>query len=164
MVRLAPVLGIDLTLSAIVAAYTSSKAALNVFNETLRLELGPLGVSVLTIMAGVIDSKFHTNDSFTLPSSSRYAPIQDIIAGWASGASKPKGCSAEVFAETVVSDILRSSTCGVAYRGPHSSWVAALSNYGPSSMTVGGPSDYDIPAMSNLLRIWLCQWAKVLKS
>jgi NAD(P)-dependent dehydrogenase (short-subunit alcohol dehydrogenase family) len=117
------------------SAYTSSKAAINVFSETLRMELAPLGVSVLTIMAGVVDSKFHANETFALPEGSRYAPIQDIIAGWASGASKPKGCPAEQFAQQVVKDILRSGSGGMVYRGPHSSWVAALSHYGPASMT-----------------------------
>ncbi|KAH7309548.1 oxidoreductase [Stachybotrys elegans] len=118
-----------------IAAYTSSKAAVNVFAETLRLELAPLGVSVLTIMAGVIDSKFHANDPFTLPADSRYAPIQDMIAGWASGASKPKGCSAEQFAQQVMKDVLHPGPGGMIYRGPHSSWIAAMAHYGPASMT-----------------------------
>ncbi|KUI56150.1 NADPH-dependent 1-acyldihydroxyacetone phosphate reductase [Cytospora mali] len=46
-----------------ISAYASSKAALGNISETLRLELSPFGVSVVIIMAGVVTSQFHENDS-----------------------------------------------------------------------------------------------------
>ncbi|ROT42885.1 NAD(P)-binding protein [Sodiomyces alkalinus F11] len=119
-----------------IAAYTSSKAALNQFSETLRLELSPFGVSVVTIMAGVVDSHFHANDSnFVLPEGSRYAPIQEIIAGWASGASKPKGCSAVQFADALVQEITGTGKNGLVFRGPHAGGINFLSRWAPRSAT-----------------------------
>ncbi|KUI62019.1 hypothetical protein VP1G_09154 [Cytospora mali] len=86
---------------------TSWPAALAVISETLRLELSPFGVTVVSVMGGAITSNFDVNNpEFSLPPDSHYAPIEDIIAGWASGKSKPVGGSAEDFAASLVGDIL----------------------------------------------------------
>ncbi|KAG8161125.1 hypothetical protein KVR01_009389 [Diaporthe batatas] len=99
-----------------IATYAASKAALDAVSETLRLELSPFGVSVITIMAGTINSQFHANDSnFGLPPNSRYTPIKDIIASWASGEAKPKGCSSKEFAQSIVDDMLGGG--GYAVKG-----------------------------------------------
>ncbi|CAJ2500715.1 Uu.00g035680.m01.CDS01 [Anthostomella pinea] len=93
----------------------ASKAALNALSETLRLELAPFGVSVVTILPGVIDSKLHVNGaaSFDLPPASRYAPIKDIIAGWAKGDAVPKdSLSVDGFAELVVRDVVGMNGVG----------------------------------------------------
>lgn len=42
--------------------YHSSKAAVTILSETLRLELAPLGVTVITGMLGSIRTNFHSND------------------------------------------------------------------------------------------------------
>ncbi|KAL1878229.1 hypothetical protein Daus18300_002146 [Diaporthe australafricana] len=115
-----------------IAAYASSKAALNSMSDTLRLELSPFGVSVVTVMAGVVDSEFHANDpDFELPPSSRYAPIKDAIASWASGKAKPKGCSAQEFAEALVVDVIGSKRPAV-YRGPRAGAVKFVTIWLPT--------------------------------
>lgn len=105
------------------AAYATSKAALNTLSETLRLELAPFSVSVVTILPGVIGSNFHVNDAagFDMPPTSRYAAIKNIIAGWAKGEAQPKdSLSAERFGELVVPDIIGTSNKGgIASRGPY---------------------------------------------
>ncbi|KAI3323717.1 NAD(P)-binding protein [Xylariaceae sp. AK1471] len=109
-----------------ISAYSSSKAALTLLSETLRLELSPFGVSVVTIMGGIITSKFHDNDSnsnFKAPPTSRYSSIQNVIAGWASGKSKPTGMTAENFAEHVLRDIVGKGKGGVVWRGPNAGSV-----------------------------------------
>lgn len=116
-----------------IAAYCSSKAALTCISETLRLELSPFGVSVATVMAGVVASHFHDNEpGFKLPEGSRYAFIEDIIAGWASGKSKPGGCSAEKFAELLVEDIVGNGKDGLSWKGPHAGGIRFLSTWLPS--------------------------------
>lgn len=118
------------------AAYASSKAALNSISETLRLELSPFGVSVVTILAGVFDSEFHANDSdFDLPINSRYAPIKDTIASWASGEAKPKGCPSHEFAEALVDDVIGSKASTV-YKGPHAEAVKFMATWLPTSLGV----------------------------
>ncbi|KAK8127345.1 hypothetical protein PG984_008453 [Apiospora sp. TS-2023a] len=117
-----------------IGAYSSSKAALTNLSETLRLELAPLGVTVVAIMLGVIDSHFHQNDQFDLPSGSLYAPIEKIIAGWASGESKPKGMPAEKFAPTIVDDIIGDGKAGVVWRGPNAGSIKFLAQFAPQSV------------------------------
>lgn len=39
------------------SAYNASKAALTQYSETLRLELEPLGIRVLTVLAGQVATK-----------------------------------------------------------------------------------------------------------
>ncbi|KAI0420571.1 dehydrogenase with different specificitie [Xylaria grammica] len=117
-----------------ISAYASSKAALTNFSETMRLELSPFGVTVVTIMAGAVDSNFHSNDAdFALPPASRYAPIEEIIAGWASGSSKPKGCPAAQFAESLVDTII-SGGAAVTYRGPYAGSMKLISKWAPQSL------------------------------
>lgn len=130
------------------AAYASSKAALNSVSETLRLELSPFGVSVVTIMAGIVDSEFHVNDSdFDLPMNSRYAPIKETIASWASGEAKPKGCSSHEFAETLVEDIIGSKASTV-YKGPRAGAVKFVVTWLPTYVQV---SNFLDPSMCHLL-------------
>ncbi|KAI1313518.1 NAD(P)-binding protein [Xylaria venustula] len=63
-----------------VSAYATSKAALNTLSETLRLELELFGVSVVTILPGVIDSNLHVNNAagFDVPRTSRYQPSRTL--------------------------------------------------------------------------------------
>ncbi|RDK39633.1 NAD(P)-binding protein, partial [Aspergillus phoenicis ATCC 13157] len=74
-----------------IGIYSSSKAAINQLSETLRLELSPLGVSVLCIMAGTITTDFHANEpEVVLLPTSRYAAIGQTISDWATGRAGPK--------------------------------------------------------------------------
>ncbi|KAI0532010.1 oxidoreductase [Xylaria digitata] len=123
----------------LLTSYLSSKAALTKLLEILRLELSPFGVTVatglgrVTVMAGVVDRKFHGNEPrFELPNRSLYAAIESIIAGWASGKSKPGGCTAEQFAEMIVPDIVDSSKGGMPWRGPHAGGIKFLSYWLPN--------------------------------
>ncbi|KAA8651868.1 hypothetical protein EYZ11_004182 [Aspergillus tanneri] len=104
---------------------SSSKSALSILSETLRLELAPLGVSVVTLMVGMVLTSLHGNEPvFVLPASSRYVLIKDIIARWAAGMAGPKGCSTGVFAESIVDAVLGDAHIkgGRVWKGPHS-WV-----------------------------------------
>ncbi|KAK9777088.1 putative Oxidoreductase [Seiridium cardinale] len=117
-----------------IGAYSSSKAALTNLSETLRLELAPLGVTVVAIMVGTIDSHFHDNDPFQLPPASLYIPIEDHIAGWASGKSKPKGIPAEKFAPMIVDDIVGAGKAGMVWKGPNSGSIKFLAQFAPQSL------------------------------
>ncbi|KAI1657539.1 oxidoreductase [Daldinia decipiens] len=117
------------------SAYTSSKAALTNLSECLRLELSPFGVAVVTIMAGIITSHFHDNDADAqLPEGSLYAPIQDIIDGWTSGRSKPKGISADQFAAHVAPDILGDGKGGLVWKGPNAGSIKLAIKWFPQSL------------------------------
>lgn len=60
--------------------YNGTKAALITAGEGWRLELAPLGVRVITLITGGVDTKFlHNLPSVNLPESSYYLGIKDII-------------------------------------------------------------------------------------
>ncbi|KAI2602583.1 oxidoreductase [Hypoxylon sp. NC1633] len=117
------------------ATYAASKAALNTLSETLRLELTPFGVSVITILPGVIDSKLHINNgtNFDVPPTSRYAAIKDIIAGWAKGEAQPKdSLSVEKFAHLVLDDVIGTDKGGLVSRGPYATMIRRIGHWAPT--------------------------------
>lgn len=119
------------------APYSSSKAALNIISETLRLELSPFGVSVVTILGGLIETQFHSGDmQFKLRSDSLYAPIEEIIEGWANGKSKPKGQPAEDFAASIAGDILGEGNGGMVWKGPNAGSAKWATKFFPASFMV----------------------------
>ncbi|KAH8764331.1 oxidoreductase [Diaporthe sp. PMI_573] len=119
-----------------VSTYAASKAALNTLSETLRLEIGPFGVSVISILPGVINSNLHVNDAkrSDMPAASRYVAIKKTIADWASGETMPKdGLSADKFAELVVDDVLgtKNPKGGLLSRGPYATLLRLIGTWAP---------------------------------
>ncbi|KAJ4300828.1 hypothetical protein N0V90_002916 [Kalmusia sp. IMI 367209] len=89
--------------------YVATKAALNIAGEAWRLELAPLGVRVITLITGGVDTKFLENlNTPALPEGSHYICIKDMIAEQAQRV--PFGVSPEVFAR----DVLRQVTKGTS--------------------------------------------------
>jgi 1-acylglycerone phosphate reductase len=80
-------------------------------NDTLRLELRPLGIEVLHIVTGGISTKFYNNSTGQkLPENSLYTPIAADI-GKALAGHTAKGLQTmtpETYAEKVVSNALSS--------------------------------------------------------
>lgn len=141
----------------ITAPYSSSKAALNNISEILQLELSPFGVSVITILAGLLETQFHSGDiQFNLSRDSLYAPIEEIIEGWANGKSKPKGQSAEDFAASISGDILGQGKGGMVWKGPNAGSVKWAASFFPASLMVSSstlflcPFDNRVPQTSYL--------------
>ncbi|KAJ6444956.1 oxidoreductase, short-chain dehydrogenase/reductase family [Purpureocillium lavendulum] len=114
------------------ASYASSKAALNSVSETLRLELSPFGVSVVTVNLGTVATSFHANEPTPeLPPTSHYTGILDTITKWAKGEAGPKGGPIKDLVNSVVPDVLGEGTGGVVWRGPNSGAVRFLSRWMP---------------------------------
>ncbi|KAE8137481.1 hypothetical protein BDV38DRAFT_271326 [Aspergillus pseudotamarii] len=101
-----------------IGIYSSSKAAVTQLSETLRLELAPLGVAVVCLMAGTITTAFHANEP------------EVTISDWGTGRVGPKGCSADEFAASIVDDVL-GSTSRLVWKGPYSPAVRFLSHWCP---------------------------------
>ncbi|EME81418.1 uncharacterized protein MYCFIDRAFT_204303 [Pseudocercospora fijiensis CIRAD86] len=65
------------------AFYASTKVALNQITDTLRMELAPFGVQVVTLMTGAIKSGISKKENvatWKLPENSRYKSIESEIA------------------------------------------------------------------------------------
>lgn len=63
------------------SAYSGSKAAMAMFNDIQRIELGPLGIKVVDLKTGSTESNFQDNKSNVeeLPADSPYQPIKNEV-------------------------------------------------------------------------------------
>ncbi|KAF2786109.1 putative short-chain dehydrogenase/reductase [Melanomma pulvis-pyrius CBS 109.77] len=102
--------------------YNASKAALAHFTSTISIELRPLGVTTVTVMAGMVQSVWYSNSvpPFVLPEDSYYRPVVDAINDGLQGAdNKKNGMDVDIFAENVVKQVVRGQRGRI--------WAGALS-------------------------------------
>lgn len=90
----------------------------------------PLGVRVLTAMVGEVETKIYTNASAlpSLPKSSYYTSIKDLIFQQGTGQMQKENEKAEITAENLVRDVLSGRDGhvwrgGVAGRAKYASWL-----------------------------------------
>ncbi|KIA75896.1 short-chain dehydrogenase [Aspergillus ustus] len=97
--------------------YGASKRSLEIITETLRLELAPFGVRVVSLVTGAVDSLGKTHcDGLTLPEDSLYKSIEaDIIqrAVWNDGVPRE---STTKWANNVAGKIV-GGTSGLLWAG-----------------------------------------------
>ncbi|KAK3376220.1 hypothetical protein B0T24DRAFT_618253 [Lasiosphaeria ovina] len=100
--------------------YNSSKAAMTFLSETLRIELRPLGVRVVTAMVGEVETTLYAGtaatESFSLPAGSHYKQVEAVIGRQARGELQTSNERAEITAGNIVRDVL-SGTNGPIWRG-----------------------------------------------
>ncbi|KAL2865881.1 SDR family oxidoreductase [Aspergillus lucknowensis] len=113
--------------------YNASKAAMRMYSETLRVELAPLNVNVVTVMTGVVDTKIFANAPHdALPETSHYKAAGPQIAERARGAAQDVlAMPADVFARRVVDDVLRGRR-GMTWRGNLASFAWFLHSWFPT--------------------------------
>jgi 1-acylglycerone phosphate reductase len=92
-----------------VGIYASSKAAINLVSETMRLELGLLHVRVIGVVTGFVSSNFHANRSYRLPDASPYYSYEEEIV--ASLNDLPETCTtAGEVGKQVVREVLKGTS------------------------------------------------------
>lgn len=97
--------------------YNSSKAAETMISESLRIELEPLGVRVMTIMLGQVSTQIYANTpAFHLPPGSPYEKITGTITSSSRGDLNFNNEPAEVVARNLVRDTI-SGRRGQIWRG-----------------------------------------------
>ena len=112
-----------LTRLAYPAIYCASKAALTIASETWRLELTALGVKVVTVIIGVVESKWFEGVSpVVLPETSYFRPIEKVISDKRQGKLGEKAMNTEEFARRLVGDVVAGKT-GRIHRGSLASTV-----------------------------------------
>ncbi len=122
------------------AAYNASKAALMGFGQTLRVELAPLGVRVVTLVTGSVASKLFQNvPACQLPEGSLYTPLKDRIEkmDFIDGVTWTPAAD---YARDVASDLLRDKPKAVVWRAAVSTVAWCLRTFGWETMLVGGSS------------------------
>lgn len=90
------------------SSYNASKAALHHWGDTVRVEMAPLDVKVLTIISGNIGTNILKHDAHrTLPPNSYYSPLASEFQEHVR--RKPKTTHRSTYAKNVVSQCLKTS-------------------------------------------------------
>lgn len=107
-------------------AYCSSKSAIHALTDALRMEIAPLGIAVVTIKPGGVQSSFgnHAEAAIRLPQGSVFEGVAAGIRARAQ-AGQVKATPAEEFVKPVVDALLQSAP-PVRVRGGKGSFVLPL--------------------------------------
>ncbi|MCJ1456638.1 hypothetical protein MMC28_007000 [Mycoblastus sanguinarius] len=105
--------------------YNSSKAATNLLSETLRLELAPFNVQVITVVTGTVKTQFFASQpSAELPKGSLYLPVLDDIQKAATGeATEKDAMERSVFAAGFVANAMKTKSDPWYWRGTNTRLV-----------------------------------------
>ncbi|KAL7625006.1 NADPH-dependent 1-acyl dihydroxyacetone phosphate reductase [Parahypoxylon ruwenzoriense] len=114
--------------------YNSSKAAMTFISETLKLELAPLGVRVVTAMVGAIGTHLYNRPDFALPPDSYYKDIETTIRKQSRGEMQaPFNEPVDVTARNIVRDTLAGRR-GQIWRGGEAGRASILSWLVPTAI------------------------------
>jgi len=96
-------------------AYNASKAALQAYGNTLRVELAPFKIKVTTIVSGSVKSNIVKPRS--LPENSLYRPMEDIYQAQRLSTSQHNAMDTMEYAKQVVAVALAKSPGALVWRG-----------------------------------------------
>ncbi|KAI1122692.1 putative short-chain dehydrogenase/reductase [Nemania abortiva] len=109
--------------------YTTTKAAIKQISETMRIEMQPLGVRVVTPIIGAVDTNYFSNalnEPFHLPENSYYKPIEKLLENQHGGKNVKRRQNVDVTARNLVNDVLGGAS-GCIWRGARSTEAKWLS-------------------------------------
>ncbi|KAF3386449.1 NADPH-dependent 1-acyldihydroxyacetone phosphate reductase [Penicillium rolfsii] len=115
------------------SAYNASKAALMSWSETLRLELQPFNIRVISLVTGLVATNVMSHSELTLPEDSLYQKALSEIQLRGVGKDVSNKSAPAAFAREVVKDVLGGAT-GPVWRGAMASMVKFMSTYMPTSV------------------------------
>jgi NAD(P)-dependent dehydrogenase (short-subunit alcohol dehydrogenase family) len=115
-------------------AYCSSKAALHALSDALRMELKPLGINVVTVQPGGVQSAFgdHAETALRLPPDSLYKDMEPFIQARAQ-AGQQGAMPADEFVIDVVDCLFRPAPPAVIRGGTNSVKLPLLKRWLPAS-------------------------------
>lgn len=108
-------------------AYCSTKAAVTTFSESLRMELAPFGIGVVTVQPGGVKSNLSENADKNLDrfKKSAYGPIHESIVARAN-ASQEDATPVEDFAKDLVDKLEKEKTPPIIRLGKGSTLLPLL--------------------------------------
>jgi 1-acylglycerone phosphate reductase len=115
------------------AQYNATKAAVSSYSDTLRLELAPLGIKVVTVFMGVVSTRITDPEKIKLGPDSLYKDLENGLKERSRNHLRD-GMKPEEFAKQVASEVLRSSALGKSehlWKGGSATLVWALNAFGP---------------------------------
>lgn len=116
-------------------AYCASKAAFNALSDSLRMELRPLGIDVVIVQPGGIQSSFgeRAADDVNLAPDSPYQAVRDGVLSRANE-SQAGAMPADVFARQLVQQLDRPERPAVIRLGEKSTLLPLLKQWLPTAM------------------------------
>ncbi|CAJ0544063.1 Ff.00g040640.m01.CDS01 [Fusarium sp. VM40] len=111
------------------SAYNASKAAVSTYSDTLRLELSPLGIRVVTLFMGEVSTGLMSADSINFGPDSLYADIEGKVKERSLGHTKTS-IRPSPFAQQVVDSVLKQKTSYV-WKGTNAFVVWFLNAFDP---------------------------------
>ncbi|KAH8433014.1 SDR family oxidoreductase [Aspergillus melleus] len=112
------------------SVYNASKAGLQSWSETLRLELNPFDVQVISLVTGSVATNLLTHANIRLPKNSLYLKASEQIQLRGMGQDVQSKDTPAEFASKLVSDVLGGAT-GLVWRGKMASMICFLSKLAP---------------------------------
>jgi len=101
------------------AAYNASKAAIHSYGDSLRVELDPFNIKVITVITGGVRSNITINNHVDLPEDSLYDLMRDLFYERRVGRSQKGPWPAGAYALKVVQQSLRSSPPAQIWAGKY---------------------------------------------
>jgi len=126
---------VGITATPFAGAYCSSKAAIHSLSDTLRMELAPLGIDVVMIQPGGVQSSFgnHAEAAICLPTDSYYRSVEDGIRARAQ-AGQQQATPAEEFVRPIVVSLLSGNSSTVLRGGKNSFRLPLLKKLLPTKV------------------------------
>lgn len=119
------------------SVYNSSKAAMAMISDTLRLELQPFNIQVVDLRSGAVRTNIFGVANGTLPEGSIYQPAQKTMEkSLRQEGFQGRGITATQFAEEVVKDLLKTNPPAYIWRG-EGAWMVRLLSHLPSWLFEG---------------------------
>ncbi|KXX76903.1 NADPH-dependent 1-acyldihydroxyacetone phosphate reductase [Madurella mycetomatis] len=118
--------------------FAASKRSAEIMAETMRLELAPFHVKVLSVVTGALKTKGQSHfDDWKLPEGSLYVPVEETIRDRARGQEGAPRMEAADYAKRVVSEIIKGRT-GKFWYGASAGAVKFGTSYLPTWMMDSG--------------------------
>jgi len=115
------------------SSYNASKAALHHWSSTLRVEMAPFGVKVLTIISGEVGTNFLKTDRYrTLPKESYFSPL--AIEFEEHVRRVPVTTDRFLYAQNIVSQSLKLSSPAWFWYGNATLFVRILDAFAPRTI------------------------------
>ncbi|KAK0494989.1 hypothetical protein EDD18DRAFT_1354993 [Armillaria luteobubalina] len=124
------------------STYSSSKAALHTYGNTLRIELSPFNIKVVNLCTGSVKSDIIETKLNPLPGSSLYKSIESIVLGKRKEVSQGGAMSAEDYAKNVVLEALKANPRAWLWEGSKSRFVWMVDTFLPRT------------AFDNMMKRW----------
>ncbi|KAG4432239.1 hypothetical protein IFR05_012272 [Cadophora sp. M221] len=121
------------------SGYNATKAAVTAYSDTLRLEVDPLGIKVVTVFMGQVSTALMSPDNISFGDQSLYLDLEGKIKE-RSVEHNNKGSQPDDFARQVVNDILSKpglSKGEFIWRGTNAVLIWALNAFGPRKVFDG---------------------------